>query len=78
MTVGPVTVAAVSYELAFTHTPTNVFVKCVIDETDTGATEGQKDAVFQAFLDKVKTLPNVTINYAQKHSRGVATVAPTP
>lgn len=64
------------YEMVFTHVPTDVVVEIKLSE-GTGGTEAQKDAVFQALLDKVATLSGVTINSAVKQSTYHAPITPT-
>jgi len=64
------------WELAATHTPTGVTIVCSVSPTGL-ATEAQRDAVFQAFLDKLVTLNNVTIDYARKTTLYQSNVTPT-
>lgn len=65
------------WEISFTHTPTDVRIGCQVLLGGT-ATEAQKDAVFQALLDKIATLANVTINISKKTTEYESTISVTP
>lgn len=65
-----------TWELGFTHTPTGIKMVCSVSPTGTG-TEAQKDSVFQAFLDRVNGLNNITMDYARKTTLYQSNVTPT-
>jgi len=56
-----------AHEVRFAHTPTGVVFYCRLDPfASAAATEGQRDAVFQALVSKIAELPNTTIVSATK------------
>lgn len=64
------------WELNFTHGPTGVKIVCTV--LNVAGTENQKDAVFQALVDRIAGLNGVTIDSAIKTTAYQSTCTPTP
>lgn len=63
--------------LEFTHNSTDVSIWCQVLPKGNGS-EAQRDAVFQAFLDKVATLQGITITTRKKYTMYEQEVTVTP
>lgn len=64
-----------SWKIVFQHIPTGVVIESVVKMP--GSTEAQTDAVVQALLDKIATLPNTTVIEAMKTKLATSVITVT-
>lgn len=71
----------VEYEVVLDHVPSTTRLTIRVSQTKvdgTPQTEANRDLIFQAFLDKLVTLPNTSLVSCTKKGTFKSTVTPTP